>query len=184
MFQRFATEPSARLHGVSKRITSAGADHAGMSLLPVHLLSRRRRDIGPLLDVPALRDADRRSLAHLAPHADRVRVPAGRTIARAGDTARELTVVVAGQAALLSRDGRTAVLSAGAEIGGHEVVDRRPHPGTVVSLTDVEVVVVRGPAVLWAHREGLLRLSTREEDAWTRSTWHSSRPVALSATSS
>ena len=184
MFQRFATEPSARLHGVSKRIASAGADHAGMRLLPVHLLSRRRRDIGPLLDVPALRDADRRSLAHLAPHADRVRLPAGRTIARAVDTARELTVVVAGQAALLSRDGRTAVLSAGAEIGGHEVVDRRPHSATVVSLTDVEVVVVNVPAVLCAYHEGLLRLSTREEDTWTRSPLPSWKPVALSATAS
>jgi CRP-like cAMP-binding protein len=184
MFQRFATEPPTRLHAISKRVASAVAHHAGMRLLTAHLLPHRRRDIGPLLDVPALRDAGRRSLADLAPHADRVRLPAGRTIARAGDTARELTAVVAGQAALLSRDGRTAVLSAGAEIGGREVVDRRPHSGTVVSLTDVEVVVVRGPAVLWAQREGLLRLSTREEDAWTRSTWHSSRPVALSASSS
>lgn len=185
MFERLATEPPARLHGVSKRVASAGADHAGMRLLPVHLPSRRRRrDVGPLLDVPALRDAGRRRLADLAPHADRLRLPAGRMIARAGDAARELTVVVAGQAAPLSQDGRTAVLSAGTEIGGHEVVDRRPHPATVVSLTDVEVVVVSGPAVLWAHREGLLRLSSREEDAWTGSTWHSSRPVALSATSS
>ena len=155
-----------------------------MRLFPGHLRSRRRRDVGPLLDVPALADAGRHRLADLAPHADRLRLPGGRMIARAGDTARELTVLVAGQAALLSQDGRTAVLSAGAEIGGHEVVGRRPHPATVISLTDVEVVVVSGPAVLWAHREGLLRLSTREEDAWTRSPWHSSRPVALSATSS
>ncbi len=137
-----------------------------------------------MLDVPARRDVGRRRLADLAPHADRLRLPAGRMIARAGDTARELTVVVAGQAVLLSQDGRTAVLSAGIDIGGHEIVDRRPPAATVVSLTDVEVVVVSGPAVLWAHREGFLRPSTREEDTWSRSPWHSSRPVALSATSS
>ena len=156
-----------------------------MKFLPRTLTSRRRRpDVGPLLDVPALRDAGPSWLAELAPHADRLRLPAGRTIARAGETARELTVIVAGQAVLLPQDGPTAILSAGAEIGGHEVVDRRPHPATVVSLTEIEVVVVNVPAILCAHHEGLLRLSTREEDTWTRSPLPSWTPVALSATSS
>jgi hypothetical protein len=150
-----------------------------MRTLPAHFRSRRRRpDVGPLLDVPALADAGPSRLADLAPHADRLRLSAGRTIARARATARELVVVVSGRAALLSDDGRLAVLPAGAEIGGHEVVDRRPHPATVVSLTDVEVVVVHGPAVRWAHDEGLLRLSTREEETWSRSTWRSSTHAA------
>jgi CRP-like cAMP-binding protein len=150
-----------------------------MRILPAHLRSRRRRpDVGPLLDVSALADAHRSRLADLAPHADRLRLPAGRTIARAGATARELVVVVSGQAAQLSDDGRRAVLPPGAEIGGHEVVDRRPHAVTVVSLTDVEVVVVNGPAVRWAHDEGLLRLSAREEETWNRSIWHSSTRAA------
>ena len=150
-----------------------------MRILPAHLRSRRRRpDVGPLLDVPALADAGPRRLADLVPHADRLRLPAGRTIARAGSTARELIVVVSGEAAVGSPDGRMAILPAGAEIGGHEVVARRPHPATVVSLTDIEVVVVNGPAVRWAHDEGLLRLSHREEETWNRSTWHSSTRAA------
>jgi hypothetical protein len=150
-----------------------------MRIFPAHLRTRRRRpDVGLLLDVPALADAGPSRLADLAPHADRLRLPAGRTIAFAGASARELVVVVSGQAARLSDDGPPAVLPAGAEIGGHEVVDRRPHPATVVSLTDVEVVVVNGPAVRWAHDEGLLRLSTREEETWNRSTWHSSTRAA------
>jgi CRP-like cAMP-binding protein len=158
----------------------------GMSFLPPHFASRRRRpDVGPVLDVPALREAPGRHLMDLAPHADRLHLPAGRVIARAGHTARELIVVLAGQAALLSQDGRTAaVLSAGAEIGGHEVVERSPHPATVVSLTDVEVVVVDQSAVLWAQHEGLLHLSTREEEIWMRSTSPSSTPVASHAMSS
>ena len=159
-----------------------------MRLLPLHLPARTRRrpDIGPLLDVPALRGVDCRLLADLAPHADRLRVPAGRTIARAGATARELTVIVAGHAASCFPDGRTAILSAGAELGAYETVHRRPHPAAVVTVTAVELVVVNGPAVLWAHSEGVLHLppSSREEDPWTRSPSHSSRPGALSATSS
>jgi Cyclic nucleotide-binding domain len=149
-----------------------------MRILPAHLcFGRRRPDVGPLLDVPALADAGPRRLADLAPHADRLRLPAGRTIARAGATARELVVVVSGKAALL-RDGRMAILPAGAEIGGHELVARRPHAATVMSLTDVEVVVVNGPTVRWAHDEGLLRLSHREEETWNPSTWHSSTRAA------
>jgi CRP-like cAMP-binding protein len=138
----------------------------------------------PLRDVPALAHADRRRLAELAPHADRLRLPAGRTLARAGERARELIVLVAGQAALLSEDGRTEVLSAGAEIGGQEVVDHLPHSATVLALTDVDVVVLNGPAVLCAHHDGLLHLRTREEDTWTPTTWPSTRPAALSATPS
>jgi len=150
-----------------------------MRILPAHLRTRRRRpDVGPLLDVAALADAGPSRLVDLAPHADRLRLPAGRTLARAGATARELVVVVSGQAARLSDDGRPALLPPGAEIGGHEVVERRPHAATVVSLTDVEVVVVNGPTVRWAHDEGLLRLSTREEETWNRSTWHSSTHAA------
>ena len=152
-----------------------------MKLPPVHLPSRRRPDVGPLLDVPALRGASRRRLAALAPHADRLMLPPGRPLARAGDTAREMTVVVAGQVALTSGDGHTAVLSAGAQIGGNEVVHRRPHPATVVTLTDVEVVVLAGPAVVWAQREGLLHLTPREEESWTPAPWPSWRPAALSS---
>ncbi|HZM29229.1 MAG TPA: cyclic nucleotide-binding domain-containing protein [Acidimicrobiales bacterium] len=145
---------------------------------------RRRPDLGPLRAVPALRDADPRLLAELAPHADRLRLPPGRILARGGHTARELIVIVSGQAALLSEDGRTGIVSAGAQIGGDEVVGRCPHPATVVALTDVEVVAITAPAVLWANREGLLPVSQAREEvepciptSWERSL----RPVAATS---
>ena len=100
-----------------------------MRIFPAHLRTRRRRpDVGLLLDVPALADAGPSRLADLAPHADRLRLPAGRTIARAGATARELVVVVSGQAARLSDDGRPALLPAGAEIGGTRSSSGGPTP--------------------------------------------------------
>jgi len=145
---------------------------------------RRRPDLGPLRAVPVLRDADPRLLAELAPHADRLRLPPGRILARGGHTARELIVIVSGQAALLSQDGRTGIVSAGAQIGGDEVVGRCPHPATVVALTDVEVVAITAPAVLWANREGLLPVSQAREEvepciptSWERSL----RPVAATS---
>ena len=116
---------------------------------------RRHQDVGRLRAVPALRGADPRRLAELAAHTDRLRLPPGRTLVRAGETARELVVVVAGEAAA-HHDGTTTVLRTGAQIGGAELVRRERHPATVVAATEVEVVVVNGPAVLWAVREGLV----------------------------
>ncbi len=149
----------------------------------------RRPDIDPLLAVPALRDADRRHLALLAAHADRVRLPPGHTLARAGDTARELIAVVSGQAAVVAPDGRGAVLHAGAQIGLDEVVGGRRHTATIVTTTEVEAVVLTVPAVLWAEQVGLLGrptapTRTREEASWTPSTsrrW--STRTTVSATS-
>jgi hypothetical protein len=121
-------------------------------------LRRRRRtpDIEVVLAVPALRHNHPRRLADLALHADRLRLPPGRTLVQAGRTARELVVIVAGQAAVLRGSGATAVLRAGAQIGGDEVIRRERHAATVVTTTEVEVVVVDGPAVVWAHQEGLV----------------------------
>jgi Cyclic nucleotide-binding domain len=124
-----------------------------------HRLIRRRRrspDIGAVLAVPALRHNHPRRLAELALHADRLCLPPGRTLVRAGRTARELVVIVAGQATVLRRGAATAVLQAGAQIGGDEVIRRERHAATVVTTTEVEVVVVNGPAVVWAHQEGLV----------------------------
>ena len=145
---------------------------------------RRRPDLGPLRAVPALQHADPRLLAELAPHTDRLRLPPGRILARGGHAARELIVIASGQAALLSQDGRTGIVSAGAHIGGDEVVRRCPHPATVVALTDVEVVVIAAPAVLWANREGLLPVpQAREEvEPCIPTSWESSlRPVAATS---
>ena len=145
---------------------------------------RRRPDIGPLQAVPALRDADPRLLAELAPHADRLRLPPGRILARGGHTARELIVIVSGQAALLSQDGRTGMVSDGTQIGGDEIVRRCPHPATVVALTDVDVVVLTAPAVLWANREGLLPVPQAREEVEPcipTSRERSLRPVAATS---
>ena len=145
---------------------------------------RRRPHLGPLRAVPALRDADPRLLAELAPHTDRLRLPPGRILARAGHTARELIVIVSGQAALLSEDGRTGIVSAGVQIGGDEVVRRCPHAATVVALTEVDVVVITAPAVLWANRAGLLSVpQAREEvEPCIPTSWESSlRPVAATS---
>lgn len=130
------------------------------SHLPIH---RRRpdrgRDVSLLRGVPSFRHADPRLLAQLAAHTDRLRLPPGRTLVRAGETARALIAIVAGEATVASRDGRLSVLRPGDEIGARELLRNQRHTATVVATGDIEVVVVNGPAVRWAHREGAGRWS-------------------------
>ncbi|MBN2624336.1 MAG: cyclic nucleotide-binding domain-containing protein [Acidimicrobiales bacterium] len=120
-----------------------------------HWRPRRRRDTSPLADVPSLRDGDPRQLAELASHTDRLRLPPARTLVRAGELARQLIAVVSGEATAYLPDGRVAVLHAGDEIGGRELLHNERHRATVVTASDVEVVVVTGPAVRWAHQTGV-----------------------------
>jgi CRP-like cAMP-binding protein len=136
----------------------------GMFTLPRGVGRRRRPDIGSVLRVPAFAVGDTRRLAELAPHTDSLRLPPGRTVVQAGATARELIVVLAGEAALLHPDGTRAVLRPGAEIGGCELLMGERHAATVVATSALEVVVVNGPAVRWAHAEGIARSSSPQEE--------------------
>ncbi|HLM62751.1 MAG TPA: cyclic nucleotide-binding domain-containing protein [Acidimicrobiales bacterium] len=120
---------------------------------------RRRPDVGPLLRVPAFAHGDPGRLAELARHTDILRLPPGRTLVRAGATARELIVLLAGEAAVLRADGTRAVLRPGAQIGGCELLGRERHAATVVATSALEVVVVNGPAVRWALAEGIAELA-------------------------
>lgn len=128
-----------------------------MASITFPLPNRRRTDAALVRQVPWLRAADARHLAALAPHTDRLRLPPGRVVARAGDLARELTVVVAGEATVERPGHAPEVLTAGAQVGLAEVLCGSRHGATVVARSDLEVVVVNGPAVRWAQREGVGR---------------------------
>jgi hypothetical protein len=121
--------------------------------------SRRQPDVSSLLRVPAFAHGDPRRLAEMAPHTDTLRLPPGRTVVRAGATARELIVVLAGEAAVVRPDGSGAVLRPGAEIGLCELLMHERHAATVVATSALEVVVVNGPAVRWAQAEGIAQLA-------------------------
>jgi hypothetical protein len=120
---------------------------------------RRRPDIGPLLQVPALARARPRQLAELVPHTSSLRLGRGRTVVEAGTTARELIVILAGEAAVLRPDGSQVVFGPGAEIGGREALSHQRHAATVVATSTLDVVVINGPAVRWAHAEGIAELT-------------------------
>jgi Cyclic nucleotide-binding domain len=130
---------------------------------PRALLRRRRRDTGPLRRAAAFADADPGALADLAPSADVLRLPRGLRLAEAGTTARELVVVLAGEAVAITPDGARVALGPGAEVGGRETLAGERHAATVVATSAVEVLVVDGRALRWAAAEGAVRLAPAPE---------------------
>src|SRR5918994_7449771 len=121
---RSRSEPPENLSDPPRKLQAPAAglpDAEGMFTFPRITHRRRRPDVGSLLLVPAFTHGHPRRLAELAPHTDRLRLPPGRTLVQAGATARELIVVLAGEAAVLHPDGTRTVLRPGAEIGGHEL---------------------------------------------------------------
>jgi CRP-like cAMP-binding protein len=112
---------------------------------------RRRRTIEAFQGVALFEGCPRRKLALLARNVDRLRIPAGRVLSRAGQRADEVVVVVSGDVA---RTGvADDVLGPGSVIGAAPVVSHEAFADTVSARTDVEVLVVNGPAFRWAVQE-------------------------------
>jgi CRP-like cAMP-binding protein len=103
-------------------------------------------DVTPLTSVAPFDRYPRRRLRRLAAHADRIRVPEGTVLAREGGLVREMIVVLDGEVVASGHDGRERRLGTGARIGALELVTGAPHPATLVASTELEVLVVNGPA--------------------------------------
>jgi CRP-like cAMP-binding protein len=112
------------------------------------LLSRSDRRT-PLSGVAAFAGYDPRTVAPLARHADRLRVPAGTLIARAGQAAREAVLVLAGDVAVITAGG-VERRGPGTWVGADQIPGRGRHPATVVAGADLEVLVLPAPAFRWA----------------------------------
>jgi Cyclic nucleotide-binding domain len=154
-------ERSGFLHRSSKLPGLAFRMLGDMFTIPSFIRSRhrsgRRPDVGPLLRAEAFAHADHRRLADLAPHVDVLRLRPGETLASAGVMARELVIVLSGEAAAVHTDGRRSTLRPGAEVGGAELLAGGRHVATVVAVSEIEVLVVNGPAARAAHAEGTAR---------------------------
>jgi hypothetical protein len=111
---------------------------------------RTRTDV--FAGVAFFEGCDRRLLAEMAPHADRVRLPAGAVLAAAGRHAWQLLVLTEGLARPTA-DGRQGTLVAGQAVAPGAAAAIAPYPATVTALTAVEVLVVNGPAFAWAVRQ-------------------------------
>jgi hypothetical protein len=71
-------------------------------------------------------------------------------LAREGRAVRELVVVLDGEVeAIREGDDDIVAGTTGTQIGAYGLLDRRPHDRTWIARTDLDVVVVNGPAFRW-----------------------------------
>ncbi len=113
-------------------------------------MARRTVDVSALAGVAPFDRYHPRDLAPLAPHADRVTVLPGVTLAREGHRSHEVVVVLSGQVAV-SRDGRPeGCLGPGAVIGARAELEGTAHDATCVATSAVSALVLHGPAFRWA----------------------------------
>jgi CRP-like cAMP-binding protein len=122
----------------------------------------------------------RRRRRQVASWADEVDVPAGRTLAKEGDLAREFCVIVSGSAEL-RQDGRPTVeLGDGDSFGEAGMLSpARTHAETVVTTSSTRLLVI-GPreftAMMWRFPAVAERIHRRAAIRY-----HPSRPVAKAA---
>ncbi len=74
-------------------------------------------------------------------------------LAREGREPRELIAVLSGELTRSRRGHEIKVEGAGTQIGGPALVDHRPHDATWRAETDLDVLVVNGPAYRWVAHE-------------------------------
>jgi len=74
--------------------------------------------------------------------ADAVTVPAGRTLVKEGTIGRELYLIVSGTASVQRNGRQVATLGSGQHFGELSLLDRRPRNATVVSKTEMDLLVI------------------------------------------
>ena len=102
--------------------------------------------LGRLRTIAPFDRCSTRVLRALAPHVDRLRVRAGTVLAREDRESRELIVVLSGTVSRSRQGHEMRLEGAGTQIGGAALVDHRPHDATWRAHTDLDVLVVNGPA--------------------------------------
>jgi CRP-like cAMP-binding protein len=115
--------------------------------------------LAALSSVPPFDQVGVAALRDLAPHVDHLQVPAGTVLARQGRAARELVVVLDGQVEATRAGDVVDHGRAGSLIGADEVLRHAPHEATWTARSDLDVVVVNGPAYRWAAQVVLAHAS-------------------------
>jgi CRP-like cAMP-binding protein len=110
---------------------------------------RTRPDVSPLAEVAPFDEVDAKELRPLLGHTDRLRLRSGTVLAHEGHLAHEFLTVVNGEV-VASRAGEViGIFGPGTQVGAAAVLAHGSHEATVVATTEVEVLVVNGPAYRW-----------------------------------
>ena len=112
-------------------------------------LRSRSTKVELLRKVPPFKGLSQRQLEQVAKLVDEYEAPAGKRLAAAGETGRELFIIVSGQARVSVPRGRTARLGPGEFFGEMSLVDGGPRSASVEAETPMQLLVV-GRREFWA----------------------------------
>lgn len=102
----------------------------------------RSSKVALLETIPLFRDLSRKQLEQVARLADEIQVPAGRRLATAGESGRELFVIIEGRATVSTKRGRSLRLGRGNFFGEMSLLDGGPRSATVDADSDMRLLVV------------------------------------------
>ena len=105
-------------------------------------MTKRESVLGYLAKVPLFSACNKKDLAHVSRHSDRVTIKAGSVITQEGRSGHEFYVILEGKASV-SRGGTDInTLGPGDSFGELALLDRAPRNATVEAVTDVDVLVM------------------------------------------
>jgi CRP-like cAMP-binding protein len=102
----------------------------------------RSAKVDLLRKVPLFGGLSQRQLEQVARLVDEYEAPVGKRLATAGDTGRELFIIVSGQARVSLPRGRTVRLGPGEFFGEMSLVDGGPRSASVEAVTPMRLLVV------------------------------------------
>jgi CRP-like cAMP-binding protein len=114
------------------------------------MMKKQSTDLGRLRAVAPFDRYPEDALQVLAPQTDQLHVRAGTVLAREGASAREFIVVLSGQVTAMRSEVAVDRAGAGTQIGGSALVQDEAHDATWMADSDLDVLVVNGPAYRWA----------------------------------
>lgn len=97
-----------------------------------------------LHDVPLFSDLSRRQLREVASVVDEVHVDKGKVLMREGELARELLIVLEGQAEVTRGGRHLGDIGPGDAVGEIGLIDHGPRTATVVAQEPMELLSVSG----------------------------------------
>jgi CRP-like cAMP-binding protein len=113
-------------------------------------MRRPRPDVSTFAGAVPFAGYGAHELSPLAPHADRLVVLPGATLAEAGRRPHEVLVLLSGEAFVSGGPDNGAALAPGAVIGAREELSGASHKATVVAGAGVSALVLTGAAFRWA----------------------------------
>ena len=105
-------------------------------------MARKDEYLDHLASVSLFSACSKRELQKIAKASDELTIPAGKVLVEQGDTGRECYVLVSGKAGVKRGTRKVATLGPGDCVGELSLLDHGPRTATVVTETDVDLLVL------------------------------------------